>query len=88
MHCPGAAQLIVTFLRLVLERRGQMNDGRNLLQYSFQTTIYNPSTLTHHTVGVENRPPFLSPFLKHLIYLWLIRRFTSLRIEAFVMGRR
>ncbi|KAJ5118367.1 hypothetical protein N7476_010728 [Penicillium atrosanguineum] len=46
MHRPSAAQPIVTFLGLVLERRGQLNDGRNLLQYRLETTVYNPSTRT------------------------------------------
>jgi hypothetical protein len=52
MHCPGAAQPIVTFLGVVLKRRGQLNDGRNLLHYRLQTTIYNPSTRTPHTFPI------------------------------------
>ncbi|OGE46776.1 hypothetical protein PENARI_c113G04154 [Penicillium arizonense] len=52
MHCPGAAQPIVTFLGVVLERRGQLNDGRNLLHCRLQTTVYNPSTRTPHTFPI------------------------------------
>lgn len=52
MHCPGAAQPIVTFLGVVLERRGQLNDGRNLLHYRLETTVYNPSTRTPHTFPI------------------------------------
>jgi hypothetical protein len=52
MHCPGAAQPIVTFLAVVLELRGQLNDGRNLLHYRLQTTVYNPSTRTPHTFPI------------------------------------
>jgi hypothetical protein len=52
MHCPGAAQPKVTFLGVVLERRGQLNDGRNLLHYRLQTTVYNPSTRTSHTFPI------------------------------------
>ena len=36
-------------LRVVLKRRGQLNDGRNLLHYRLQTTFYDPSTRTPHT---------------------------------------
>ncbi|KAJ5240419.1 uncharacterized protein N7469_002010 [Penicillium citrinum] len=52
MHCPSAAQPIVTFLGVVLERKGQLNDGRNLLHYRLQTTVYNPSTRTPHTFPI------------------------------------
>jgi hypothetical protein len=51
-HCPGAAQPIVTFLGIVLERRGQLNGGRDLLHYRLQTTVYNPSTRTPHTFPI------------------------------------
>lgn len=34
MHCPGAAQPIVTFLGVVLERGGHLNDGPTLLHYA------------------------------------------------------
>ena len=52
MHCPGAAQPIVTFLGVVLERRGQLNDDRNLLHYRLQTTVYIPSTRAPHTFPI------------------------------------
>ncbi|KAJ5367174.1 hypothetical protein N7541_001115 [Penicillium brevicompactum] len=52
MHCPGAAQPIVTFLGVVLERGGQLNDGPTLLHYRLQTTVYNTSTRTHHTFPI------------------------------------
>lgn len=52
MHCPGAAQPIVTFLGVVLGRGGQMNHGQNLLHYRLQTTVYDPSTRTHHTFPI------------------------------------
>jgi hypothetical protein len=52
MHCPEAAQPIVTFLGIVIERNGQLNDGPTLLHYRLQTTVYNPnpSYLSHHCV--------------------------------------
>jgi hypothetical protein len=52
LHCPGAAQPIVTFLGIVVERRGQLNDARSLLHYRLQTTVYNPSTRTAHTFPI------------------------------------
>lgn len=52
MHCPEAAQPIVTFLGFVLERGGQLNGGPTLLHYRLQTTIYNTSTRTHHTFPI------------------------------------
>lgn len=52
MHCPVAAQPIVTFLGVVLEPRGQLNDGRNLLHYRLETTVYNPSTRTPHSFPI------------------------------------
>ncbi|CAG8878830.1 unnamed protein product [Penicillium nalgiovense] len=52
MHCPGAAQPIVTFLGVVLERGGQLNDGPTLLHYRLQTTVYNTSTRIHHTFPI------------------------------------
>lgn len=52
MHCPQAAQPIVTFLGLVIERGGQLNGGPTLLHYRLQTTVYNSSTRTHHTFPI------------------------------------
>ncbi|KAJ5111788.1 hypothetical protein NUU61_001418 [Penicillium alfredii] len=52
MHCPQAAQPIVTFLGVVLERGGQLNGGPTLLHYRLQTTVYNTSTRTHHTFPI------------------------------------
>lgn len=52
MHCPEAAQPTVTFLGIVLERGGQLNDGPTLLHYRLQTTVYNSSARTYHTFPV------------------------------------
>ncbi|KAJ5394721.1 hypothetical protein N7509_006508 [Penicillium cosmopolitanum] len=52
MHCPEAAQPTVTFLGIVLERGGQLNDGPTLLHYRLQTTVYNTSDRAHHTFPV------------------------------------
>jgi hypothetical protein len=49
MHCPEAAQPIVTILGTVLERGGQLNAGSTLLHYRLQSTVYNTSSRTHHT---------------------------------------
>jgi hypothetical protein len=49
MHCPEAAQPIVTVLGTVLERGGQLNGGSTLLHYRLQSTVYNSSSRTHHT---------------------------------------
>ncbi|KAJ5644251.1 uncharacterized protein N7484_006758 [Penicillium longicatenatum] len=49
MHCPEAAQPIVTVLGTVIERGGQLNDGPTLLHYRFQSTVYNSSSRAHHT---------------------------------------
>ena len=49
MHCPEAAQSIVTVLGTVLERGGQLNDGSTLLHYRLQSTFYNSSSRSHHT---------------------------------------
>ncbi|KAJ5144283.1 hypothetical protein N7526_001791 [Penicillium atrosanguineum] len=48
MHCPEAAQPIVTVLGAVLERGGQLNDGPTLLHYRLQSTVYNNSSRSHH----------------------------------------
>ncbi|KAJ5046213.1 hypothetical protein NUH16_003038 [Penicillium rubens] len=52
MHCPEAAQPIVTFLGVVIERGGQLNGGPTLLHYRLQTTVYNSSTRTNHTFPI------------------------------------
>ena len=52
MHCPEAAQPIVTFLGVVLNRGGQLNDRPTLLHYRLQTTVYNTSTRTQHTFPI------------------------------------
>ncbi|CAI7627757.1 unnamed protein product [Penicillium pancosmium] len=52
MHCPGAAQPVVTFLGVVLERGGELNAGPTLLHYRLQTTVYNSSTRSHHTFPI------------------------------------
>lgn len=52
MHCPEAAQPIVTLLGVVLERGGQLNCGSTLLHYRLQCTVYNSSSRTHHTFPV------------------------------------
>lgn len=52
MHCPEAAQPIVTLLGVVLDRGGQLNDGPTLLHYRLQTTVYNASTRSQHTFPI------------------------------------
>ena len=39
MHGSEAAQSIATFLAVVLDRGGQLNDGPSLLHYHLQTTV-------------------------------------------------
>jgi hypothetical protein len=41
MHCPEAAQPIVTLLAVVLERGGQINGGSTLLHYHLESTTYS-----------------------------------------------
>ena len=53
MHCPEAAQPVVTILGTVLERGGQLNDGPTLLHYRLQSTVYNSSSRTYHTFPIS-----------------------------------
>jgi hypothetical protein len=49
VHCPEAAQPIVTVLGTVLKRGGQLNDGPTLLHYRLQSTVYNSLSRSHHS---------------------------------------
>lgn len=49
MHCPEAAQPIVTVLGTIIGHGGQLNDGPTLLHYRLQSTVYNSSSRSHHT---------------------------------------
>jgi hypothetical protein len=52
MHYPEAAQPVVTFLGIILERGGQLNSASTLLHYRLQCTVYNSSTRTNHTFPI------------------------------------
>ncbi|KAF7586548.1 hypothetical protein BBP40_008688 [Aspergillus hancockii] len=52
MHCPEAAQPTVTFLGIVNERGGQLNNGPTLLHYQLQSTVYNTSSRNLHTFPI------------------------------------
>jgi hypothetical protein len=52
MHCPEAAQPIMTFTGVITERGGELNNGPTLLHYRLQCTVYNSSTQSHHTFSI------------------------------------
>lgn len=53
MHCPEAAQPVITLLGNVTEREGELNSNTStLLHYRLQCTVYNSSSRSHHTFPV------------------------------------
>jgi hypothetical protein len=52
MHCPEAVQPTVTFLGIVSQHGGQLNNGSTLLHYHPQSTVYNSSSRAQHTFPV------------------------------------